>query len=61
MNIDVVNHGDVRVMRDREDTYVTIDGETRRFGMYAMAEVRHQLTMDVPPAHAYRNVFESML
>lgn len=61
MNISVHNFGDVKVMIDSDSSrYVTIGGVTKRFGLYAMAEVDAEYNTHYDAAKAYKTVFEKL-
>lgn len=61
MNIITHNFGKVKVMIDsNNDRYVTIDRTTKRFGLYAMAEVDKLFDIHNSAEKAYTEVFEKL-
>lgn len=61
MNITTTKFGNVLVMIDSSDSrYVTIDGKTKRFGLYAMAEVDKEYNVHYNAEQAYTTVFNKL-
>lgn len=61
MNITTTKFGNVLVMIDSANNrYVVINGKTKRFGLYAMAEVDKEFSIHNSAEQAYTNVFNKL-